>query len=120
MQLVIYCKKCLKRNALTIWGTDRTELKMKHGNHIEVVCKKCKIKVKYNIDDIQAEQRFGSLVSFIVLVLCSVLLIYFLWDYNWHKVGSVYLIPVGFLILALIFTTVNKEIAKKLRNFNQS
>lgn len=120
MQLVIYCKKCLKRNALRIWATNRVDIKMKHGNNIEIVCKRCKSKNKYHIDDIQAEQRFVMLISFIALILCIILLVSFLWGYNWHKSGSVFLIPVGLLILVSIFIALNKEMNKRVRNFNKS
>jgi len=120
MQLVIYCKKCFKRNALHIWATDRVELKMMYGNNIEVVCKKCKTRLKYQIGDIQAEQRCVSFISFVGLILCIALFLYFLWDYSWHKMGSVYLIPVGLLVLVSIYTTINKEATKKIRNFNRS
>ena len=120
MQLVVYCKKCSTRNVLNIWSTNRGDLKMKNGNNIEVICKKCKTKMKYPIDNIQAEQRLIGIISFVGLILCAVLLVYFLWDYNWHKIGSVYLIPVGLLVLVLIYTTINKEATKKVRNFNRS
>ncbi len=120
MQLVIYCKKCSKRNALKVKGADRVELKMKYGDNVDVVCKYCKSKLKYSISEIVAEQRFSSLIFLVLFVVLSVLLVLFLWDYNWHNIGSVYLIPVGLAGLALVFATANKEITKKLRGFNQS
>ncbi|MCK4554521.1 hypothetical protein KAU19_06225 [Candidatus Parcubacteria bacterium] len=120
MQLVIYCKKCSKRNVLNIRASDRVELKMKYGSAINITCKKCNAINKYEADNIKAEQRFSSLVVFIALVSFTVILICFLWDYNWHKFGSVFLIPVGLLILVSIYAVIIKEIMIKVKDFNKS
>lgn len=120
MQLVVYCKKCSKRNALKIWASNRSDLRMKYGNNLQVVCKKCKKRITYKIDDIQAENRFTGLISFVGLILCIFLLVYFLWDYSWHKIGSVYLIPVGLLVLISIYSAIIKDVTTNVRNFNRS
>lgn len=120
MRLVLYCKKCSKRNVLSFRANDRVELKMIYGEMIELTCKKCKKKIKCEIDDIKAEQRFGSLISFIVIFFLMVLAVYFLWDYARHQLSSPYLLPVGLFALFLIYITINKERKSKARNFNRS
>lgn len=120
MQLVVYCKKCLRRNPIRIRVSDRVELKMKYGDSIDLTCKKCNTKNRYEINDIKAEQRFGSLISFVVVFVFMILAIYFLWDYAKHQMSSPYLIPAGLFVLLLIYIVINKEINNKVRNFNRS
>ena len=120
MRLVVYCKKCSTRNPLKIRAGDRVELKMKYGDAIDLTCKNCNAKNKYRIDDIKAEQKFGSLISFIIVLILMILGVYFLWDYAMHKLSSPYLIPIGLLVLLFIYIVINKEMNAKVRNFNRS
>lgn len=120
MRLVVYCKKCSKRNPVGIKANDRVELKMKYGDSMDLTCKRCNTKNRYEIDNIKAEQRFGILISFVAVFILMILAVYFLWDYAKHQLSSPYLIPVGLCVLLLIYIVVNKEMNAKIRNFNRS
>lgn len=60
------------------------------------------------------------LISIIVFFAASCLLVFLLWNYNWRIEGSVFLVPVGLYVLAIISTVTNNEFAKNVRNFNKS
>lgn len=118
MRLVVYCKKCFKRNILHLKGGTRTEIRLKYGDKIEVKCKKCNSKIKYEVRDIKAE--YGNWGYFIVIFFLMILIIYLLWDYAMLQMTSVYLIPIGLVILLRIFIAINKARRDKERNFNRS
>ncbi len=120
MRLIVYCKNCHKNTSIGMNASDRVELKMKYGRELEIACKKCNTKRKYNVNDIKAEQGLSGLIVFLVIILLMVIALKYLWKYNWNMVGSVYLIPVAFLLLATIYGFYTKEVKKQIRNFNES
>ncbi|MGC9375993.1 MAG: hypothetical protein ACP5DQ_13275 [Bacteroidales bacterium] len=93
---------------------------MKYGDKINLTCKKCHAKSKYGVNDIKAEQKFGSLIPVVAVFVLMILIIYFLWDYAKHQLSSLYLLPVGVFIALIIYVVLNKEMNNRVRNFNKS
>ena len=120
MRLIVYCKYCSTKNILKIRATDRVKLKMKYGNKISLVCKKCKTNKKYEIRDIKAESILSHEILFVLTVIFIFLVIWGLWDYSGHQVSSLYLLPVGVSIPVLIYMVSTNAINDKIRNFNKS
>lgn len=120
MQLVIYCKQCLKRNNLKIKAETRVDLKMHFGNTIEIKCKRCNTKRRYHISEIKAENRYSKFFVSVLFIFLFVFLFNVLLKYNWLMSGSVFLLPVGLLALVLIYTTAIFEMNKKVKYFNNS
>ena len=108
------------RNILKIKASDRVELKMKYGDKINLTCRKCNTKNKFGVNEIKAEQRFGSLISFVAVLIFMILIIYFLLDYAKHQLSSLYLLPVGVFIALIIYVVINKEMKNRITNFNRS
>ncbi len=120
MQLVVYCKHCREKNRIKVTASDRHELRLMHGDHVEVTCSKCKTEQKYLIREIKAENRYLGLFATIVSLVLFFLTVFLLWKFNWHASGSVYLLPVGLIIVALVYAVAIKEMRTKVSRFNRS
>ena len=120
MKLVVYCKNCSYRNTLNIKASDRVTLKMKYGKYIEVTCKKCHVKKKYDIDEIKAEQRYCGFISFVIIILSMFSVVYYLWDYISSLISSAFLLPAGLFIIFLFYVVFLAEMNKKIKYFNRS
>ena len=120
MQLVIYCKQCVKRNNLKSKAETRVDFKMHFGNTIEVKCKRCNTKRRYHITEVKAENRNSKFIVSVLFIFLFVFQFNVLFKYNWHRSGSVFLLPVGLLALVLVYTTAIFEMNKKVKYFNNS
>ena len=120
MRLFVYCKKCSAKNTIKFKATDRVELKKRYGDKIDLTCKKCNAKNKYETSDIKAEHSLGHSIIFLLTITSMFLVIWLLWDYAKHQVGSQYLLPVAVSIPLLISVTASNAINHKIRIFNRS
>ena len=120
MRLVIYCEKCHERNGIKVVASDRHELRLRYGDHVELTCNKCKAKGKYSLREVKAEIRYLGLIAAILFIMLFLLTVFLLWEYNWHASGSVYLLPAGLIIAALVYATAVKGMRAKVKSFNRS
>jgi len=119
MKLIVYCKRCSKKNTLKIKASDRVELKKRYGDKIDLTCKKCNAKNKFESRDIKAEPILGNSVLFLLTIIFIFSVIWFLWDYT-KQVTSRYLLPVAVSIPLLIYVTASNAINHKIQIFNKS
>ncbi len=120
MKLVIYCKKCRVKNHLKLKAKNRNDLRSKYGEKIEVECSVCLTKSHYNPIEVKAEDDFLSAVLFIITLISMIILIIVLWKYAFHKLSSIYLIPIGLIALLKIYTAIAKTRTDNIKYFNRS
>ena len=122
MKVYSTCTDCKKEISIRTWATTRVDLKMKHGDSIELHCKACNKSDKYLINDIIAkDSKIAILVGLIVLIIGTPITLILLWDYIWQSglYGAFGLILI-IGIPSFIYMIINNNDQKRVRFFNRS
>ncbi len=121
MKLYVYCKNCNRGITFYSMVNDRVELSFEKGNQIDLTCRKCKVKRKYNVNMVYAKSNIIlNLILFLISFFSMVYLAIFLFENYWEgSFYSVILIPSIITIPLLIFVTYMKSKNKNVREFNK-
>ena len=105
-----------------MWISDRVELKRTKGESIDMYCKKCNKKGKYDIDNLKAqESKVALIIGLLIFLIGTPVLLIILWDYIWLSgiYGVVSLLSIV-LVPSLIYGIINKNEMNRVRTFNGS
>lgn len=122
MRIHTNCKYCKSEISFWVWASDRVEIKKSQGDFLELTCKKCKQKGKYDIDQIKAkESKIALLIGLLIFVIGTPTILIFMWDYIW-KVGIYGVVSILFIVSvpSLIYGIISKNESNKIRIFNRS
>lgn len=122
MNLYTKCIDCKNEIKIKSWASTRIDLKMTHGDKIEITCKACNKTKKYPIDDLKAqESKIAALIGLVVLIIGTPIVLVLLWDYIWQSglYGAFGLI----LIIGVpgsVYMIINKNDQNRVSSFNRS
>lgn len=122
MKLYIKCSDCDKEISFWTWSSERVDLKMTHGDKIELDCKNCDTIKKYYIDDLRAKKsKIALMISAILFIIGTPIALILLWDYIWQTglygaLGLILIISVP----STIYGIVNKNDSQRVSLFNRS
>lgn len=122
MRLYIKCSDCDHDISFWTWTSERVDLKMTHGDKIELDCKNCNKKSKYYIDDLRAkESKIALIIALIIFIIGTPIALILLWDYIWQTglYGALGLILI-IGIPSTIYGIINKNDSQRVRLFNRS
>jgi len=86
MNLHTKCIDCKNEIIIKSWVSTRVDLKMMHGDKIELKCKACNRINKYDIDDLKArESKIAALIALVILVIGTPNAMILLWDSIWQS-----------------------------------
>jgi hypothetical protein len=122
MRLYIKCSDC--KNEISFWtlSSERVNLKMTHGDKIELDCKKCNTTKNYNIDDLRAKKsKIALIIASIIFIIGTPIALILLWDYIWQTglYGAFGLILI-IGIPSTIYGIINKNDNQRVSIFNRS
>ncbi|MBS2099210.1 hypothetical protein [Carboxylicivirga linearis] len=122
MKLYTICKDCKKEIGIWTWATDRVELKMNHGQDMQLHCNHCKKTNDYLIEDLKAkDNQIAILIGITVFIIGTPTLLIFLWDYIWQSgLYAVFGLVAIIGIPSLIYSVISKNDLDRVRNFNRS
>jgi hypothetical protein len=122
MRIYIKCSDCSNNISLWTWSSDKVDLKMTHGDKIELECKNCKTIKKYNIEDLRAKKsKIALIIASIIFIIGTPIALILIWDYIWQTglYGAFGLILIiGFP--SIIYGIINKNDSQRVRLFNRS
>jgi len=122
MRLYIKCSDCNNEISFWTWSPDRVNLKMTHGDKIDLDCKKCNTTKKYYIDDLRAKKsKIALLIASIIFIIGTPIALILLWDYIWQTglYGAFGLILI-IGIPSTIYGIINKNDSQRVSIFNHS
>lgn len=122
MRLYIKCSVCKHEISFWTWSSDRINLKITHGDKIELECKKCNTAKKYYLDDLRAKKsKFALLIASIIFIIGTPLALILLWDYIWQTglYGAFGLILI-IGIPSTIYGIISKNDRQRVSLFNRS
>lgn len=122
MRLYVTCKYCKKELSKWLWISDRVELKKDKGDSIELFCKSCNNKERYNIDNLKAqESKVALIIGLLIFLLGTPTILILLWDYIWLSgvYGVIGILSIV-LIPSIIYGIINKNETNRIRAFNRS
>ncbi len=122
MRLFSICTDCKNEISMRTWATTRVDLKMKHGDNIELYCKSCNKTDKYSIDDLKAkESKIAILIGLLILFIGTPISLILLWNYIWQTgLYSAFGLILIIGIPGFIYMIINKNDQNRVRIFNRS
>ncbi|MFB6320728.1 hypothetical protein [Saccharicrinis sp. FJH54] len=122
MKLYIKCSECKKEISFWTWSPEKVDLKMIHGDKIELKCKSCNSIKKYYIDNLRAKKsKIALLMASSIFILGTPITLILLWDYIWQS--GLYGAFVLILIIGIpstIYGIINKNDSQRVSLFNRS
>ncbi len=117
------CHNCGNSIRFFSFASDRWELsKLKSFTKIDLKCRKCGQKDKYDINDIFAKSKIIQILALVIFVLGTPLILYLLWDFIWtfRNVYAVAVMTSIILTPSTIYIIMTKNIERKQMTFNQN
>ena len=122
MRLFSTCTDCKNEISIRNWATTRVDLKMKHGDKIELHCNSCNKTDKYSIDDLKARKsKIALLIGLLILIVGTPITLILLRDYIWQSgLYSAFGLILIIGIPGSIYMIINKNDHNRVRLFNRS
>ncbi len=122
MYVFARCETCSKKIKFWTWANNRVDLKMKHGDNIEIKCKFCNKTDKYSINDLKAkDSKIAIFTGLFVLIIGTPIVLILLWDYIFQSgLYSAFGLILIIGIPGLIYMIISKNDQSRVSNFNRS
>jgi hypothetical protein len=122
MKLTTKCNKCGQEVKTKTWSSDRVELARSKGEYLELTCKNCNTTGKYHVDSLSASpSRFTQIVAFLIFILGTPTLIYFIWEPLWTLTWSYAILAIAGLLLipVTVYGLILKDDQRRVSSFNR-